>query len=53
MYRSTICKDDLQVQPVKSYNPSLKMHYYGFKMQIMITQKGVDYSEQSTPHSES
>ena len=42
--RSTICKEDLQVLPTRSYNPSLKMHYYGFKMQLMITQKGVPIS---------
>ncbi|MFN3784268.1 MAG: IS982 family transposase [Spirosomataceae bacterium] len=42
--RSTICQDDVHVLPTRSYNPSLKMHYYGFKMQLMITQKGVPIS---------
>lgn len=42
--RSKICKEDSNVQPSTSYNPSLKMHYYGFKMQLMITQKGVPLS---------
>ena len=30
--RSKICKEDSNLQPSRSYNPSLKMHYYGFKM---------------------
>ena len=42
--RSKICKKDSHVQPSGSYNASLKMHYYGFKMQLMITQKGLPLS---------
>lgn len=42
--RSTICNEDLQVLLTRSYNPSLKMHYYGFKKQLTITQKRVPIS---------
>ena len=42
--RSKICKDDPEVMPRRSYHASHKSHYYGFKMQLVISKKGVPIS---------
>ena len=42
--RSKICKDDPEVMPKRSYHASHKSHYYGFKMQLVISKKGVPIS---------
>ncbi|MDP1813000.1 MAG: hypothetical protein Q8K92_00980 [Leadbetterella sp.] len=45
--RSKICKEVSHVQASTSFNPSLNIHYYGFKMQLMISQKCVPFSARS------
>ncbi|MCF8324373.1 MAG: hypothetical protein K9I84_05395 [Leadbetterella sp.] len=35
--RSEIWKEDSIKQPSTSYNPSIKIHYYRFKMQLIIS----------------
>lgn len=42
--RSKICKDDPLVQPTRAYHASHKMHYFGFKMQLLITKQGIPLS---------
>lgn len=42
--RSTSCKDDQQLQPDRGYHASHKAYYYGFKMQLLITGKGIPVS---------
>ena len=39
--RSKICKDDPEVLPKRGYHASHKLHYYGFKMQLVISKSGV------------
>jgi hypothetical protein len=39
--RSKACRDDAQVQPARGYHASHKQYYYGFKLQLIITQQGV------------
>lgn len=39
--RFTSCKDDPQVQPDRGYHASHKSYYYGFKMQLVISEKGI------------
>ena len=45
--RSKICKEVSQIQPSTSFNPSLNIHYCGFKMQLMISQKCEPFSARS------
>ena len=42
--RSKICKDDPEVFPKTGYHASHKLHYYGFKMQLVISKSGVPVS---------
>ena len=42
--RTSICKEDDQVRPARGYHASHKMHYYGFKMQLIISKAGVPVS---------
>jgi len=42
--RSKICKEDSHIEPSKNYNPSLKIHYYRFKVHLMISQNCVPFS---------
>jgi len=42
--RSKICRDDPMVQPTHAYHASHKIHYFGFKMQLLITRQGVPLS---------
>ena len=42
--RSRICRDDSQVLPARGYHASHKLHYYGFKMQLVITRQGLPIS---------
>lgn len=44
VFRSKICKDDPLVQPAPAYHASHKLHYYGFKMQLLISRQGVPLS---------
>lgn len=39
--RSKICKDDPDILPKRGYHASHKLHYYGFKMQLVISKIGV------------
>lgn len=39
--RTKICSDDAQVMPSNGYHASHKKHYFGFKFQLIITQKGI------------
>ncbi|MET3981813.1 hypothetical protein ABIB62_004429 [Mucilaginibacter sp. UYP25] len=43
-YRTTICRDDPKVLPAKGYHASHKLHYFGFKMQLIITRQGIPIS---------
>lgn len=49
--RSTSCKEDELVQPDRGYHASHKQFYYGFKMQLLITEKGVPLSGSLFPAS--
>ncbi len=42
--RVRICRDDSQVLPARGYHASHKLHYYGFKMQLIITRQGIPIS---------
>ena len=42
--RSRTCRDDSQVLPARGYHASHKLHYYGFKMQLIITRQGLPIS---------
>ncbi len=42
--RSKICKDDPEVLPKRGYHASHRLHYYGFKMQLVISKIGVPVS---------
>lgn len=42
--RSRICREDAQVLPARGYHASHKLHYYGFKMQLIITRQGLPIS---------
>jgi hypothetical protein len=42
--RSKIYKEDSHLQPSTSFNPSLMIHYYRFKMHLMISQKCLPFS---------
>ena len=42
--RSKSCKDDPQILPKRGYHASHKLHYYGFKMQLVISKSGVPVS---------
>lgn len=42
--RTSICKDDPEVLPARGYHASHKLHYYGFKMQLIITRQGIPIS---------
>jgi hypothetical protein len=41
IYRTKICTGDAQVMPSNGYHASHKKHYFGFKLQLIITQKGI------------
>lgn len=47
--RSKICKDDPEVLPKRGYHASHKLHYYGFKMQLVISKIGIPISLGLTP----
>ncbi len=49
IYRSSICRDDPEMLPQRGYHASHKMHYYGFKMQLVVSQVGVPVSIGLTP----
>ncbi|TQM49927.1 DDE family transposase [Arcticibacter tournemirensis] len=42
--RTSICREDLHVQPSRGYHASHRLHYYGFKMQLIISKAGVPVS---------
>ena len=42
--RARVCRDDSQVLPARGYHASHKLHYYGFKMQLIITRQGIPLS---------
>lgn len=39
--RSKICKDDVEVLPDCGWNAIHKKYYYGFKLQLIVTEKGI------------
>lgn len=39
-FRAKVCKEDMEVQPSSAYCASHKKWYYGFKLQLVITEKG-------------
>lgn len=39
--RSKVCKDDPEVQPDRGWNAVHKHYYYGFKLQLILTERGV------------
>lgn len=39
--RSKVCKDDPEVQPDRGWNAVQKRYYYGFKLQLILTERGV------------
>ena len=41
---SKICKDDENVLPTTTYHASHKPYYYGFKLQLLITKKGIPHT---------
>jgi Transposase DDE domain len=41
---SKICKDNQAVLPTTTYHASHKVYYYGFKLQLLITKKGVPHT---------
>lgn len=41
---SKICKDDENVLPTTTYHASHKQYYYGFKLQLLITKKGIPHT---------
>ena len=47
--RSRICRDDPSILPARAYHASHKSYYFGFKMQLMISQKGIPISIGITP----
>lgn len=49
IYRSSICRDDPDMLPQRGYYASHKMHYYGFKMQLVVSRAGVPVSIGMTP----
>ena len=42
--RLKICKEDPDLQPTRAYHPSHKIYYYGFKMQLVISETGFPYA---------
>ena len=42
--RSTICKDDPDVLPSRSFHASHQLYYYGFKMQLVISRDGFPFA---------
>jgi hypothetical protein len=41
VFRSKVCKDDQHVQPARSYHAAHKVYYYGFKLQLIVSQQGI------------
>lgn len=41
---SKICKEDEVVLPSTTYHASHKVYYYGFKLQLLITKKGIPHT---------
>jgi hypothetical protein len=41
IFRSKVCKDEEHLQPAKSYHEAHKVYYYGFKLQLIVSKKGV------------
>lgn len=39
--RAAICREDPGVHPSRGYHASHRLHYYGFKMQLVISRSGV------------
>ena len=42
--RSKICKDDQEVLPSCGYHASHREYFYGFKLQLLITEKGIPHA---------
>lgn len=47
--RSRICRDDPDMLPQRGYHASHKIHYFGFKMQLVLSKEGVPVSLGLTP----
>lgn len=47
--RSKICRDDPDILPQRGYHASHKTHYFGFKMQLVLSKTGVPVSLGLTP----
>lgn len=41
VFRSKICKDNQHVQPARSYHAAHKVYYYGFKLQLINSKRGM------------
>ena len=49
--RSRICKDDKLVQPDRGWHAAHQRYYYGFKLQLVITETGLPLASSLTPAS--
>lgn len=47
--RSRICKDDELVQPDRGWHAAQQRYYYGFKLQLIITETGLPLAASLTP----
>jgi len=47
--RTKICQDNEEIKPTRGYHASHKIHYFGFKLQLILSKSGVPITFGLTP----
>ena len=47
--RAKICREDPRIQPARGFHASHKHYFFGFKMQLVLTRKGIPVAMGFTP----